>query len=48
MSLTPQISRVECIDNWGMPMSIVCIPRLAEAIGPIVDPHARSLLFEKT
>lgn len=38
-SITPHVSLIECIDNYGAPISIVLIPILEEIIGPIVDPH---------
>ena len=36
-------SRAECIDSCGAPTSTVAMPRRAAVIGPIVDPHGRSL-----
>ena len=42
--LTPIISRQECIDNCGMPTSMTLMPKLAEVIGPIVEPQAESFL----
>lgn len=33
------VSRIECIESCGMPMSTVVMPSLALIIGPIVEPH---------
>ena len=42
-SAPPIISRMLCMDSWGMPRSTARMPVLAEMMGPIVDPHGQSL-----
>ena len=42
VSITPHVSLIECMDNYGFPTSIVLIPVFAEIILPIVDPHGES------
>ena len=42
-SVAPHISRAECIDSWGIPISIASIPSWVDVIGPIVDPHGTLL-----
>src|ERR1700760_3080107 len=41
-SWAPINSRAEAIASWAAPTSTVGMPVLAEASGPIVDPHGRS------
>lgn len=45
-SFVPHISRTECIDSCGTPISQVSIPSRVAAIGPIVEPHAMLLREE--
>ena len=47
-STTPQVSLIECIDNYGAPISIALIPAAEARIGPIVDPHIPSYLIIKS
>ena len=46
-SAAPASSRHECIESIGFPTSTVRIPTRAAVIGPIVEPHARSLRVTK-
>ena len=48
MSITPQVSLIECIPSMGAPMSTVFKPAFAAIIGPMVDPHAASFLTMKS
>ena len=43
-SLTPHISRMLCMLNWGIPTSTHSIPSLAERMGPMVVPQGASFL----
>eukprot|EP00035_Acanthoeca_spectabilis_P023207 m.448283 g.448283 ORF g.448283 m.448283 type:complete len:75 (-) comp19637_c0_seq1:2480-2704(-) len=42
MSATPIVSRIECIDKDGTPMSTARSPVLAAMIGPMVVPQGQS------
>ena len=43
MSVTPTVSRMECIEREGTPTSAVRRPTRAAMIGPMVVPHGQSL-----
>jgi len=43
-SALPAISRHECIESIGLPMSKVAMPTRAALIGPIVEPQSRNLI----
>ena len=44
MSVTPTVSRMECIESEGTPRSTTRSPVLEAMIGPMVVPHGQSFL----
>lgn len=47
-SVVAPVSLMECMANCGAPTSIVCMPSLADMIGPMVDPQVESLRTTKS
>ena len=44
----PHISRAECIESCGTPISMVSIPNRVAVIGPIVLPQGIALFATKS
>ena len=46
-SSAPHSSRAECMASWATPTSTVRIPSRAAVIGPMVEPHGRSVRHDE-